>query len=326
MVRFENSVIARPLYVARWIAILSSQTTSPEEPAAPTSLIVRLAPIIFVLLWSTGFPGAKIGTTNAEPFTFLTIRFALTLAILVSVVVIAVRPNLRGSQFFHSMVSGVLVHGFYLGGVFFAIDRGMPAGISALLVSLQPFFTAAIAWFLLGERMTLKRIGFFLAALFGVFLVLFPELDIARALPGITGVTLTAAVIAVLGISIGTVYQKRFVSNLNLWVSTTGQFVGALIPLTLLSFLVETREVTWSLDMVLAMAWLILMLSIGAVALLMYLIRQGSATSVASLFFLVPVFAAIESWLLFDERLIFLQLVGGGIAIAAVALSSRLAK
>ena len=134
----------------------------------------------FVVLWSTGFIGAKYGTNHAEPFTFLALRFGITLAVLLPVILIFMKPDLRGRQFLHSMVSGFLVHGIYLGAVFFAIDRGMPAGISALVVALQPFFTAFTARIVLDERISWLQAICFCVALFGVFLVLFPDLDLER--------------------------------------------------------------------------------------------------------------------------------------------------
>ena len=300
-----------------------------ESHLLPTSsqqhnLMIRLAPLIFVVLWSTGFIGAKYGTNHAEPFTFLALRFALTLAILLPAVFIFMKPDIRGREFLHSMVSGFLVHGVYLGAVFYAIDRGMPAGISALIVSLQPFVTALIAWFMLGERISLLKTSCFLLALFGVFLVLFPEFDLNTAIPGISNVTLVASIIAVVGISLGAVYQKRYVASLDLAVSTTGQFIGAAIPMLILAWVFETGEITWDGELIFAMAWLVLVLSIGTVVLLMYLIRSGSAASTASLFFLVPVSAALFAWVLFEENLGPVQITGGLIAVLAVGLASRL--
>ncbi len=286
--------------------------------------MIRSAPLIFVVLWSTGFIGAKYGTNHAEPFTFLALRFGLTLAILLPAIFIFLKPDVRGRQFLHSMVSGFLVHGLYLGAVFFAIDRGMPAGISALIVSLQPFVTALIAWFMLGERISLLKIVCFLVALFGVFLVLFPDLDLGAAIPGVNQVTLVASFVAVIGISLGAVYQKRYVTSLDLAVSTTGQFIGAVIPLLVLAWVLETGEINWNGELIFAMLWLVLVLSIGTVALLMYLIRSGSAAATASLFFLVPVSAALFAWVLFDEQLGPVQIAGGLLAVLAVGLASRL--
>jgi drug/metabolite transporter (DMT)-like permease len=289
-----------------------------------TNLIIKMAPVIFVFLWATGFPAARFGTTDAEPFTFLGIRFAITFFILSGLVFLYLRPkNVDWHQFAHSIVVGVLMHGLYLGGVFYAVSKGMPAGISALIVALQPFFTALIAWVLIGERLSLFRAFFFATALFGIFMVLFPEFDLYEAIPGITLETLSAGIIATLGISIGSVYQKRCVTNLNLWVGTSAQFLGAGVLMLALSLATESQYVVWTANTVLSLAWLVVVLSVGAVALLMYLIKQGDSSSVASLFFLVPVVAFCMTWILFGEAMNSVQIVGGLIVVASVAISSK---
>ncbi len=292
--------------------------------AQTTSLIIRMAPIIFVFLWATGFPAARFGTTDAEPFTFLGIRFAAALFLLAAFVLIYLKPkNIDWIQFFHSMIVGVLMHGLYLGGVFYAVSKGMPAGISALIVALQPFFTALIAWVILGEKLSMARAVFFAFALFGVFMVLFPDFDLGAAIPGITGETFIAGLIATLGISVGSVYQKRCVTNLNLWIGSSAQFLGAGLLMLTLSLLTETQHVVWTLNTLLSLAWLVCVLSIGAVALLMYLIKKGDTSSVASLFFLVPVVAFAMTWVLFGETMNLVQITGSLIVVVSVAISSR---
>ena len=289
-----------------------------------TNLIIKMAPVIFVFLWATGFPAAKFGTTDAEPFTFLGLRFAIALILLSALVLLYLRPkHIDWQQFGHSMLIGVLMHGLYLGGVFYAVSKGMPAGISALIVALQPFFTAFIAWVITGEKLSLVRAVFFATALFGVFMVLFPQFDIYNAIPGITKVTFTATLIATLGISIGSVYQKRCVTSLNLWIGTSAQFLGAGILMLVLSLTLEAQHIVWTLNTVLSLAWLVCVLSVGAVALLMYLIKKGDSSSVASLFFLVPVVALCMTWILFGEEMNSIQISGGLIVVVSVALSSR---
>ena len=289
-----------------------------------TNLIIKLAPIIFVFLWATGFPAARFGTTDAEPFTFLGLRFAVALFILSALVLLYLRPkNIDWYQFAHSMGVGVLMHGLYLGGVFYAVSKGMPAGISALIVALQPFFTALIAWIVIGERLSLFRAFFFATALFGIFMVLFPEFDIYEAIPGVTLETFSAGLIATLGISIGSVYQKRCVTSLNLWVGTSAQFLGAGVLMLILSLTTESQHVVWTLNTILSLTWLVVVLSVGAVALLMYLIKQGDSASVASLFFLVPVVAFCMTWILFGEAMNLIQILGGLIVVASVAIASK---
>ena len=288
------------------------------------NLLIRMAPIIFVFLWATGFPAAKFGTTDAEPFTFLGIRFAIAWLLLSGIVLFIQKPkNIDRKQFFHSMVIGVLMHGIYLGGVFYAVSKGMPAGISALIVALQPFFTALIAWAVLGEKLSLLRASFFALALFGVFLVLFPSFDIKNAIPGITAETFWAGFVAVIGISLGAVYQKLSVTSLNLWVGTGAQFLGAGLLMLVMSLLTENQHVVWTMNTILSLAWLVCVLSIGAVALLMYLIKKGDSSSVASLFFLVPVVAFAMTWVLFGEEMNMVQIIGGLVVVASVAMSSK---
>ena len=298
---------------------LSNVNSAPDK-----NLLIKTAPIIFVLLWSTGFVGAKYGTNGAEPFTFLFIRFFLTLIILLVVVCVFLRPKIDRKQFFHSIISGCLLHGGYLGGVFYAVDKGMPAGISSLVVALQPFFTAVIAWVLLKERLGSLQALFFLGAIAGVFLVLFPDLSVSAQLPGINTKTLIACLLGTLAISIGAVYQKKFVSSLSLWVSSLGQFIGATLFTGLLSFGFETQVIDWSLELIGALVWLILVLSIGAVALLMFLIRRDSTSSTASLFFLVPVSTSLMTWVLFGETMNGIQLAGSFLVVLSVGVAARL--
>ncbi len=276
-----------------------------------------------MLLWSTGFIGAKLGLPHAEPFTFLAIRVVLTLAILIPVAFIFVRKWPGWRPFAHSMVTGVLVHGVYLGGVFFAISRGMPAGVAALVVALQPLATAFIARAMLGEKLSALQLSGLVAGLFGVALVVAPRLLGGIDVGGITPVTLASTFAAVVGISVGAVYQKRFVTGLDLRLATVGQYVGALAPFALLSFLTETRQVEWTGEFIFAMAWLVLVLSIGAVGLLMLLIRLNTASGTASLFYLVPAVTSVIAWLLFGEQLAPVQLLGMAIVMGAVAVATR---
>ncbi|MEM9332180.1 MAG: DMT family transporter [Pseudomonadota bacterium] len=290
-----------------------------------TNFIVKVAPAVFVLLWATGFVGAKFGTSDADPITFLAIRFAITFAILVPLVVVFVRPNISfNQQIVHSMLIGCLIQAVYLGGVFYAIDRGMAAGISSLVVALQPFFTAIFALFLMGERLPFSKVLCFFAALGGVVLVLFPDLKFVSANPGIRLETVAAALLGTIAISVGAVYQKRYVTDLNLWVATTAQFAGAAVLAGLYAVLFEDLHIVWSTPVVFSMLWLIFVLSIGAVGLLMYLIRKDSTSSVASLFFLVPVVALFMSWILFGEDLVAMQLLGSAIVVCSVGIVTRL--
>lgn len=285
-------------------------------------LLARFAPIVFVLLWSTGFIGAKLGLPHAEPFTFLAVRMALVVAILVPFALLFVKkwPNRAG--FAHSMVTGMLVHGVYLGGVFFAISRGMPAGVSALVVAIQPLATAFVARIMLGERLTQIQLAGLVAGLAGVGMVIAPKLD-GLGTSGINAVTLASVFASVIGISIGAVYQKRFASGLDLRAATAAQYVGALIPLGLLSFATETQTIEWTPAFIFALAWLVFVLSIGAVGLLMLLIRMNTAAGTASLFYLVPAVTSVIAWFLFDETLALVQLAGMAVIMGAVYVATR---
>lgn len=288
----------------------------------PAGLLARSAPILFVLLWSTGFIGAKLGLPHAEPFTFLAIRMVLTLAILVPVALLFVNTRPNRTALAHSMVTGMLVHGVYLGGVFFAISRGMPAGVSALVVAIQPLATAFVARLMLGEKLTPVQLAGLVAGLVGVGMVIVPKLSGIES-SGINGVTLASVFASVIGISIGAVYQKRFVTGLDLRAATAAQYVGALIPLALLSFLTETQTIQWTPAFIFAMTWLVFVLSIGAVGLLMLLIRMNTAAGTASLFYLVPAVTSVIAFALFGETLAPIQLAGMAVTMGAVYVATR---
>ncbi|GJL83438.1 MAG: hypothetical protein DHS20C01_30720 [marine bacterium B5-7] len=262
--------------------------------------LARFAPTLFVVLWSTGFVGAKFGLPYAEPATFLLIRFIIVAAILV-VIVLWLRLPLprRAIEYFHLSVTGILVHGVYLGGVFAAIHFGLNAGISALIVGTQPLLTAVMVGPLLGERISARQwLGFF-AGVVGVFLVV--QGKISSDGQQILGVSFCVA--ALIAISIGTVYQKRFCAAMDLRTGTLIQFVAAGIFIAIFAGIYETGAIEWDPRFIFALAWLCIVLSIGAITLLMWLIRQGAASHVASLFYLVPPLVAFEAWILFDETL-----------------------
>lgn len=203
-----------------------------------------------------------------------------------------------------------------------AISRGMPAGVSALVVALQPLLTAVVARTMLGEQLRAIQIVGLLAGLAGVLLVLSPNLAGGISVEGVNTETLIAVTLAVFGISIGTVYQKRFASGIDIGATTAWQYAGALIPFGLLAFLFETREIEWTGQFVFALAWLVVVLSIGAVGLLMLLIRNRSAASTASLFYLVPGVTAVIAHYLFGEELQTIQLIGMAVVMAAVGLAT----
>jgi len=282
-------------------------------------------PGLFVALWSTGFIGAKFGLPHAEPFTFLFVRFVLTLVLLIPLVVLLKGGWPRGGRLWaHIGVSGLLVHAAYLGGVFYGIELGMPAGLAALLVGLQPLLTAALARPLLGERLSaLQWLGLALG-LFGITLVLGSKLDPGEALfQGFGLGALLSVAVALAGISLGTLYQKRFCTGMPLLGGTVVQYLAAGSLLGLGALLFEERSIDWAPTFVLTLLWLVLVLSISAILLLMALIKRGEASRVASLFYLVPPVTALEAWWLFDERLPLVGLIGMAVTIAGVVLVAR---
>ncbi|MTH99271.1 DMT family transporter [Roseibium sp. RKSG952] len=273
------------------------------------------------MLWSTGFIGSKLVAPFAEPMVFLSIRFAAVLPVLAIIALMtrAPWPN-NTTAVMHCIVTGVLVHGVYLGGVFWAIKHGMPAGASAIVVGLQPVLSVLTAAALLGERIAVKHWAGMALGSIGLLLVLGPKAGDAGS--GINAWTIGAAVLAVLAISVGTVYQKRFVPGTDLIAATFWQYVGALlVTLPLSGF--ESWQIIWSGQFLFALGWLVLVLSIGAILLLMFLIRQGAVSQVASLFYLVPVATAIESYVLFDEILSALQISGMLLVVFSVLIIRR---
>ncbi|WP_346796085.1 DMT family transporter [Halomonas sp. Bachu 37] len=295
---------------------------SAEKHASASTIGLAVMPVVFVALWSTGFIGAKFGLPYAEPFTFLFIRFVLTLALLLPLVMLMRIEWPRGIRLWaHIGVTGLLVHGTYLGGVFYGIYLGMPAGLTALLVGLQPLLTAACAGPLLGERLTPRQWLGLALGLAGISLVLGSKLELGESLFQGFGLGALLCVVAALGgISLGTLYQKRFCTSMPLLSGAAIQYMSAGVLLGAGALLFETRQVAWTPTFVLTLGWLVLVLSIAAILLLMALIKRGEASRVASLFYLVPPVTALQAWWLFDERLPLLGLVGMVVAIVGVVL------
>ena len=282
-------------------------------------LAIATAPVVFVLLWSTGFIGTKYGLPYAEPLTFLTLRMVFVVALLVPIawIVGARWPDRR--EVLHSVATGLMVHGLYLGGVFVAIAQGVPAGISALIPGLQPILVSTIASRFMGERVgPLQWLGLALG-LIGVLLVLHDRSIIAAG--SIIG--WIATVVSLLGIAFGTLYQKKFGGGIDWRTGNVVQYAAACQFFAIGAFLFETRAVQWAPDFIAAMAWLVIVLSIGTVALMYWLIRRSPATGFASLFYLVPVVTALMAYVLFDERLDAISVVGMVICAAGVFLVNR---
>lgn len=281
----------------------------------------RFVPALFVMLWATGFIGARFAMPHAEPFAFLAVRFAITFGLLWVLVIVLRSRSLSPRDAVHAAIAGVLMHGIYLGGVFWAIDNGMPAGLSALIVGLQPLITAVLAGAALGEKVLPRHWAGLAVGFVGVAIVLWPKM--AHASADVTGATLAACFLAVLAMSAGTVWQKRFVSGGDLVTGTMWQYLGGAVPMVALSLALETGSYTLNAELVFAMLWLVLVLSLGAIFLLMFLIREGAIAKVASLFYLVPAATAVLAWLLFGETLSPLQLFGMVVTTAGVGLATQ---
>lgn len=277
--------------------------------------------MIFVCLWATGFIGARLGLPFSEAGTFLSLRFAIAFALLTAIALIlrAPWPGYRAAG--QSVLIGALVHGSYLGAIFWVIDQGMPAGVSAVVVGLQPLVVAFIAASWLGESINRNHWLGLAIGVFGVVMVLYPKLDLADS--GVNATTIGVALLGMLSVSLGTVLQKKFAAQTDLRSGTALQYLGAFIPVFLLALVSESGTIVWSTEMIIAMTWSIFVLSIVAIFLLMWLIREGSVAKVSSLFFMVPSVAALMAFFLFGEQLNALQLFGMVLCAAAVALVSR---
>ena len=285
---------------------------------APFRLDILAAPL-FVALWSTGFIGAKYGLPYIEPVTFLVLRFVFVAAALVLWVVLARTAWLTLVQARDAAIIGILLQAVYLGGIYKAIDLGVEVGVAALIVGLQPVLTAFIALQFLGERLSTMQWGGIALGALGVGLVVMRKLD--AGIGDWRGVALCLGALA--GISIASILQKTRASDHPMRTSTLVQFLAALAVLTPLSFAFETREVTWSAELIFAMAWLVLAMSLGALSLLLFLIRRGAASNVASLFFLVPPTTAVMAWGIFGEVLGPVEIAGVGLAAIGVLMVNR---
>lgn len=280
-----------------------------------------LMPPLFVVLWASGFVVTSLGVAFAEPFTFLLYRFVIVTVLLAVIALATGAPWPRTWRFVgHIAVVGLFLQAMYLGGVYTAIARGIPAGISALIVGVQPIITAVVAGPLLGERVRARQWLGLVLGLLGIGLVLWNKLslDIGQ----LEGVVWNVA--GLIGITAATLYQKQYCSQMDWRSGGVIQYGAAAIVTYIMTLIMgETGAIAWSPEVFIAYAWLICVLSIGAVSLLGWLIRRGEASRLASLFYLVPPTAALGGWLLFDEMLGPLALLGMAITVVGVALVAR---
>lgn len=286
------------------------------KPRSLEDVAVFAAPALFVVLWSSGFVGTKFGLPYAEPMTFLSLRMIAVVAVLALLVLVTHPPWPRRAGILHNVVAGLLMQGLYLGGVFASIYHGLPAGLAALVVALQPVLTSTLANRWLGEKVALHQWVGLLFGLAGVFLVVQ-----GKAAGGGTSLLGWAAIfIALIGITIGTLYQKRFAGGVDWRYGLLIQYGTAGVLFASAAYLFETRTVRWTPEFIFTLGWLVFVLSLGAIWLLYFMIRRSAATRVVSLFYLTPPVTALMAWGLFDERLQPLALLGMAICVAGVFL------
>jgi drug/metabolite transporter (DMT)-like permease len=289
-----------------------------------SELLLKIAPGLFVLIWSTGWISARYAAPYADPLTFLSLRYACAGFILASLAVAmgAIWP--RGRAAGHAAISGVLLHAIYLGGVWWAISRGLPAGISGLIAAVQPILTALLAPLVLGERISRRHWAGIGLGFAGIVLVLWPKLA------GLSGAALAQQieplavnVLGMVSVTAGTFYQKKYVQTGDLRTITTLQYAGAFAVTLPIAFLTEPMRIEWNTIMVLNLGWAVFALSIGAIGLLLLLIRRGAVSRAAALIYLVPPAVALEAFLLFGETMSPLQVAGMVITAFGVALAVR---
>jgi drug/metabolite transporter (DMT)-like permease len=275
-------------------------------------------PVVFVLIWSTGFIVARYGMPYAPPMTFLAMRYALSIACFLPWIWLAkvAGPSSR-AQWLHLALTGVLVHAGYLGGVWAAVKLGMGSGLSSLIVGLQPVLTAL--WLSsMGGRVTPRQWGGLLLGFTGLMLVVSAKLGHGE----VSAQNLSFAVLALLCITAGTLYQKRFVAPCDVRAANTVQLAAALLVTLPLAWL-EPEAMQWNAQLGWAMAWSVVGLTLGGSSLLYILIQRGAATSVTSLLYLVPPCTALMAWVLFNEAITVATVAGTALAALGVYLVVR---
>lgn len=282
---------------------------------------IRFVPLLFVLLWSTGFIGAKYALPYIEPFYLLFIRMLMTLGVFAVLCVIFKPqwPSFRQGK--QQMVAGLLVHACYLGGVFAALKWQMPAGITAIIVGLQPLLTALLGWRYRNEQLRITQWLGLVLGLVGAVLILLNGQHAGTFELRIEAIF--AVLLALIAISFGTLYQKRYGKGVDLLAGSVYQYFATAIAMGMLAFMFEERVIDWNMSLILALAWLVFGLSVSAILLLMLMIREGESAKVASYFYLVPPVTAIEAWLLFGENLSLIQTAAIGITVLGVYLVLR---
>ena len=281
--------------------------------------MVKVFPFIFILLWSSAFITTKPIIDNSDPFAALAFRFGLVfLGFLLFSIYSKKKIIVDRKNFFESFFSGVLFHGVYLGGVFFSISKGMPTGIAALIVTLQPILTNALSGPILNEKVSIKQWIGVLLGFSGAVMVL--GFDIGTEIPT---VGLVATVVALIAITTSTIWQKKLSNNLPLSVSNMNQALGGLIFHIIIIILFAEPYIDFSTTFLVAMSHQIFLVSFGAFTILMFLIKRNSASRTVSIFFLIPPTSAFMAWLFLNENLSNLDLLGFLVATIGVYIATR---
>jgi drug/metabolite transporter (DMT)-like permease len=283
-------------------------------------VLKKLAPGLFVFLWSTGFIGVKYGIPYAPPFYFIAIRMAIaSLLLFIAISFLRKSQPLTRSILWPSTLIGLTLHGAYLGGCFFAVSRGMPAGVAALIVSLQPVLVSLFAAKYLNEPLRARAVLGLILGLAGLFVVVIPRINMTGD-NSISLVAVAASVIGLLGGTSGTILQKKYGGAIPTLAGTSIQYAATALVLLVLALLFEEPNITWSPEFIGALTWLVLALSFGAILLLFFLLSHGSAASVSSLYYLVPAVTAIIAYFMFDEHISVISLIGTAITVVGVWL------
>ncbi|WP_171981426.1 DMT family transporter [Vibrio aestuarianus] len=281
-------------------------------------MLIRLIPFLFVVLWASGFVGARFGLAYAEPATLLTLRMVANVVLFWGLVVLLKRRIPQGRHFWHSCVSGVLIHGCYLGGTYQAIFWGMPAGLSSLLVGIQPILTALLLVVMSSERFNIAQWLGLALGFTGISLVLMGNIEWQSE--HYKWFAIGLCLLSLLGITPGTLYQKKFCQGIDMVGSATVQYLAALFLFLPWALSFETMQVQWTPTFIMTLAWLVVVLSCISILLLLYMVEHGAASSVASVFYLVPPTTAIQAWLAFGESFDWLGVAGFCLAAIAIYL------
>jgi drug/metabolite transporter (DMT)-like permease len=293
------------------------------------ALLLRAAPLVFVSLWSTGFIAAKYSMQNADPFVFLCLRFTITALALIPILMIvgAALPR-RVWAFRHDMVTGVLLHCGYLGYLFWPIKNGVPSGIVAIIIGVQPILTMMLATLYIGEHLDRRKVAGLLIGFVGISVVIVGKYGINLGLSGgLEPLYLGMCLVSLMSMAIGVFYQKKFCDQSQLLPGTLMQYVaGSLATAGFALLYGETWTIDWTPTFAIALTWQVLGLSIGAIMLLMYIIKNGEAGRVSSMFYLVPPLVVIEAHFLFGETLGPVSIVGMLVSVLGVYIVSRSAR